>query len=87
MATFHDLNHRITELYGCLKPAYIGTFLVVQWLRFRAPKVGVMGLIPAQGARSHMSHVKIPHTPAKDVLWGNKDQRFHIPQLRPATAK
>ena len=31
-----------------------GTFLVVQWLRLRAPTVGGMGSIPGQGT-------KIPH--------------------------
>ena len=32
--------------------------MVVQWLRFQAPNAGDPGLIPGQGTRSHMQHLK-----------------------------
>ena len=32
----------------------LGTSLVAQWLRLRAPNAGDLGLIPGQGTRSHM---------------------------------
>ena len=35
-----------------------GTSLVVQWLRLHAPSAGGLGLIPGQGARSHMLQLK-----------------------------
>ena len=34
---------------------YIGSSLVVQWLRLCAPNTGALGSIPSQGTRSHMS--------------------------------
>ena len=33
---------------------FMGTSVVVQWLRFLAPNVGGLGLIPGQGTGSHM---------------------------------
>ena len=36
-----------------------GTSLVVQWLRFRAPDAGGLGLIPRQGTRSHMPQLRV----------------------------
>ena len=38
----------------CFKNEYVGTSLVVQWLRFHASNAGGMGLIPDWGT-------KIPH--------------------------
>ena len=32
----------------------LGTSLVAQWLRLRAPNAGGLGSIPGQGTRSHM---------------------------------
>ena len=32
----------------------LGTPLVVQWVRLRAPNAGGLGLIPGLGTRSHM---------------------------------
>jgi len=40
-----------------------GTSLVVQWLRYRAPKAGGLGSIPDQGTRSLMPQLKISHAP------------------------
>ena len=37
-----------------LKTGKIGTSLVVQWIRLRAPNAGGLGSIPGQGSRSHM---------------------------------
>ena len=34
------------------------TSLVVQWLRLCAPNAGGLGLIPGQGARSHMQQLR-----------------------------
>ena len=33
---------------------FMGTFLVVQWLRLCTPNAGGLGLIPGRGIRSHM---------------------------------
>ena len=35
-----------------------GTSLMVQWLRFCAPKTGGTGLIPGPGTRSHMPQLR-----------------------------
>ena len=44
-----------------------GTSLVVQWVRLHAPNGGGPGLIPAQGARSHLhATTKSPHATTKD---------------------
>ena len=45
--------------------ASLGTSLVVQRLRLRAPNVGGLGSIPGQGIRSHMQQLKIPHAATK----------------------
>ena len=37
----------------------LGTSLVVQWLRLRAPNAGGWGSIPGQGTGSHMPQLKI----------------------------
>ena len=55
---------------------YIGTSLVVQWLRLHAPNAGELGLIPGQGTRSHMLQLKSLHVPKKIKL-----------QVRPGTTK
>ena len=39
--------------------AFPGTSLVVQWLRFRIPSAGSLGLIPAQGARFYMLQLRV----------------------------
>ena len=49
-----------TELYSIshngkeYEKEYIGTSLVVQWLRLCSPNTGALGSIPDQGTRSHM---------------------------------
>ena len=58
--------------------AFLGTSLVVQWLRLCAPNAGGPGLIPGQGTRSHMPQLRV-HMPQL--------KRSHVPQLRPGTAK
>ena len=40
-------------------------FLIVQWLRLHAPNAGDLGSIPAQGSRSYMPQLKIPHVAMK----------------------
>ena len=50
--------------------AILGTSLVVQWVRLRAPNAGVPGSIPVRGTLSHM------HATAKS----------RVPQLRPGRA-
>ena len=37
---------------------YIGTSLVVQWLRVCPPNTGVPGLIPCQGTGSHLLQLR-----------------------------
>ena len=39
---------------GLIQQYQCGTSLVTQWLRLWAPSAGGLGLIPAQGIRSHM---------------------------------
>ena len=36
----------------------LGTSLVVQWLRLRAPNAKDQGLVPGQGTRSHMLQLR-----------------------------
>ena len=77
------------------------TSLVVQWLRFCAPKAGSLGSLSRQGIRSHMPQlnilsastkrfhmpqVKIPHAATVDSICRGEDQR-PVWQLRPGTAK
>ena len=44
----------MTRGTGKSQMVFVGTSLVVQWLRLRAPNAGGPGLIPDQGTRSHM---------------------------------
>ena len=53
------------------KRSSLGTSLVVQWLRFRAPNAGVPGLTPGQGTRSHM------HAATKSSHATNKEPTYH----------
>ena len=60
------------------RAAELGTPLVVQWLRLRAPNAGNKGLIPGWGTSSHMLQlsvlqIKNPHatTKIKDSKYGN----------------
>ena len=77
------------------------TSLVVQWLRFCAPKAGSLGSLSRQGIRSHMPQlnilsasnkrfhmpqVKIPHAATVDSICCGEDQR-PVLQLKPGTAK
>ena len=55
-----------------LQCGLLGTFLVVQWLRLRAPEGGGLGSIPGQRTRSYrpqlrvcLSQLKIPHASMK----------------------
>ena len=41
------------------KKAQVGTSLVVQWLRLCAPTAGHLGLIPGQGTRFHILHLRL----------------------------
>ena len=44
---------------------WLGTPLVVQWLRFLAPNAGGPAFIPGQETRFHMLQLKIPSQPDK----------------------
>ncbi|TEA40519.1 hypothetical protein DBR06_SOUSAS15710059, partial [Sousa chinensis] len=46
---------------------WLGTSLVVQWVRLRAPNAGGPGLIPGQGTRPRM------HAAAKSLRAATKD--------------
>ena len=37
-----------------IKKSFVGTILVVQWIRLHAPNAGGLASIPDQGSRSHM---------------------------------
>ena len=51
--------------YSCSSRISIGTFLVVQWVRFRAPNAGGLGSIPGQGTRFCIPQLKIPSATTK----------------------
>ena len=62
------------------KYSSFGTCLIVQWLRLHPPNAGDPGLLPGQGTRSHMLHLrvymsqlKILHSRAKDPTCWNED--------------
>ena len=44
---------------GEAKRYLLGTSLVVQWLRLRAPNAGGLGSIPGQGTRSHRPQLRV----------------------------
>ena len=52
---------------------------MVQWLRLCSNARG-LGLISGQGIRSHMTQIE-------DPTHHKQDRRYHVPQLRPGTAK
>ena len=52
---------------------------MVQWLRLNALNARDPGLIPGQGTRSHMPHLKI--------LCAATEKRSHMPQVRPGAVK
>ena len=45
--------------------AWLGTSLVVQWLRLSTPNARGLGSIPGQGTRSRVLQLKNPHATAK----------------------
>ena len=63
----------------------LGTFLVVQWLRPRAPNIRGLGLIPGQWIRSHMPHLRVHILQLKIPHVTDEDQRSRVLQLRPPT--
>ena len=48
-----------SQLHYSLQNQFQGTSLVVQWLRFQAPRAGGSGSIPGQGTRSHMLWLRV----------------------------
>ena len=44
---------------GSSSKYYIGTSLLVQWLRLHTPNVEGPGSIPGQGTRSHMPQLRV----------------------------
>ena len=62
------LQETLLKILKVHKP--LGTFLVVQWLRFRAPNAGGPGSIPGQGIRSHMhAATKSSHATTKEPTY------------------
>ena len=51
-----------SQLHYSLQNQFQGTSLVVQWLRFQAPRPGGPSSIPGQGTRSHMLQRRV-HVP------------------------
>ena len=58
---------------------YIGTSLVVQWLKLQAPSAGAW----VQSLARELDSIRT----TKDLMCHKEDQRSHVPQLRPSTAK
>ena len=56
---------------------------MVQWLRLHTPNAGGLGLIPAQGTRSHMLQLKILHATTKKIL--QVSTKVEEPQCRTRT--
>ena len=46
------------DVYTLLYFKWIGTSLVVQWLRLHAPNAGGLDSIPGMGTRSHMLQLR-----------------------------
>ena len=59
------------------KKENVGTSLVVQWVRVRAPDAGGPGSIPGQGTRSHMPQLRSPHATTKDPVCRSEDSTCH----------
>ena len=53
-----SLEEKLWQTQRAYWKAETGTSLMVQWLRLWAPNAGGLGLIPGQGTRSHMSHLR-----------------------------
>ena len=51
---------------------YLGTSLVVQWLRLCVPNTGRLDSIPSQGTRSHMPQLKVHRGQPKIPTQTNK---------------
>ena len=56
----------------------MGTSLVLQWLRFRAPNVGGQGLVPGGGVRSHMLQLRVCMQQLKVACVATKTQCSQI---------
>ena len=54
------------ELHNLKNLFYLWDFLVVQWLRLRAPEAGGLGSIAGQGSGSHMPQKRIRMPVPKD---------------------
>ena len=67
LPVFLTLKSQIISLGvgGLVMREGLGTFLVVQWLRFHILSAGGLGSIPCQGTRSHMPELKILHAERK----------------------
>ena len=59
--------------YFWCKRAWLETSLVVQWLTLNAPNARDLGLIPAQGIRSHILQLRSSNARTKDPASPNKD--------------
>ena len=55
-----------------LKTEFLGTSLVLQWVRLHTPNVGDQSSIPGQGTRSRMhAATKSPHEATKKAAGNN----------------
>ena len=57
------------------KNTFLGTSLVAQWLRLRAPNAGGLGLIPGRGTGPHM------HATTKSLPATTKEATCHTKEL------
>ena len=58
----------ISSFFSQNENSFIGTSLVVQWLRLLAPNAQGLGSIPGQGTRSHLLQLRVHLLRLKDPV-------------------
>ena len=67
------LQHSTINFHLIVREFCVGTSLVIQWVRLRAPNAGGRGWIPGRGTRSRMyATTKIPRAATKTRCSQNK---------------
>ena len=85
-------SNQVPRVYSCfyflcLKIRQKGISLVVQCLRLCNSQCRVPRFHPCSGNQILHASTKSSHATTTDLSCHNKDQRSHMPQLRPSTAK